>query len=87
MPTEDEIDKRIDEIRNLDQLKAELKLMWGFIKAGIYSEPKKKWSNGTASLHILERRNRWARREAQGKEHQYLQSILHRAACVLGKEV
>ena len=42
MPTDDEIDKRIDEIRNLDQLKAELKLMWGFIKAGIYSEPKKK---------------------------------------------
>ena len=39
--TNDEIDKRIDEIKNLDQLKDELKLMWRFIKAGIVAEPKK----------------------------------------------
>ena len=41
METDDEIEKRIDEIRSLDQIKDELKLMWRFIKAGIVAEPKK----------------------------------------------
>jgi hypothetical protein len=41
MQTTDEIDKRIDEIQNIEQLKAELKLMWKFIKAGIFAEYKK----------------------------------------------
>ena len=42
METLDEIDKRIDEIKDINQLKAELKLMWQFIKAGIIAEPKKR---------------------------------------------
>jgi hypothetical protein len=41
MPTNDEIDKRIDGIKNINQLKDELKLMWKFINAGIVAEPKK----------------------------------------------
>ena len=41
METSDEIDKRIDEIKDIKQLKEELKLMWKFIKAGIVAEPKK----------------------------------------------
>jgi hypothetical protein len=41
METSDEIDKRIDEIKDIKQLKEELKLMWRFIKAGIVAEPKK----------------------------------------------
>ncbi len=41
METSDEIDKRIDEIKDITQLKEELKLMWRFIKAGIVAEPKK----------------------------------------------
>ena len=41
METSDAIDKRIDEIKDIKQLKEELKLMWRFIKAGIVAEPKK----------------------------------------------
>ena len=41
METSDEINKRIDEIKDIKQLKEELKLMWRFIKAGIVAEPKK----------------------------------------------
>ena len=41
METSDAIDKRIDEIKDIKQLKEELKLMWKFIKAGIVAEPKK----------------------------------------------
>ena len=41
MTTNDEIDKRIDGIKNINQLKDELKLMWKFINAGIVAEPKK----------------------------------------------
>lgn len=42
METLDEIDKRIDGIKNINQLKDELKLMWKFINAGIVAEPKKR---------------------------------------------
>lgn len=41
MATGDDIDKRIDEIKDIKQLKEELKLMWRFIKAGIVADPKK----------------------------------------------
>ena len=42
MTTNDEIiDKRIDEIKDIKQLKEELKLMWRFINAGIVADPKK----------------------------------------------
>ena len=41
METSDEIDKRIDEIKDIKQLKEELKTYWRFIKAGIVAEPKK----------------------------------------------
>ena len=41
MDTIDEIDRRIDGIKDLDQLKEELKLMWKFIKAGIVANTKK----------------------------------------------
>jgi hypothetical protein len=41
METGDDIDKRIDEIKDIKQLKEELKLMWRFIKAGIVADPKK----------------------------------------------
>ena len=42
METLDEIDKRIDEIKDINKLKDELKLMWKFIRAGIVAEPKKR---------------------------------------------